>query len=69
MGKLGAAQPTYDLGGLEEPSADDLAGMQAGDYILHARDGQLTKVGAQKATLPHDPFGHIQRVQNCASTG
>lgn len=63
MGKLDAVQPTYDLGGLKEPSGDELAKMQASDYILHARDGQLTKIPAQKATLPYDPFGHTQRVE------
>jgi len=34
--------------------------MQAGDYILHAHDGQLKKVAAEKIRLPLDPQGHYQ---------
>jgi len=48
------------LGGVASPSAEKLAAMQKGQYILHARAGRITKVSAQKSRLPHDPEGHIQ---------
>ena len=50
---------TYVLGGVE-PSGEQLAAMQKGNYLLHARDGKLTRVSAQKSRLPHDPKGHTQ---------
>ena len=34
--------------------------MQAGEYILHARDGKLEKVQVHKVRLPVDPKGHYQ---------
>ena len=40
----------------------DLAAMQAGDYILHARDGRLDRVPVEKIRLPRDPYGHVQRL-------
>ena len=30
-------RPTYGLGGLPEPSREELAAMQKGPYLLHAR--------------------------------
>ena len=48
------------LGGVAGPSAEELTAMQKGQYILHARDGKLTKVQVQKSRLPHDPEGHVQ---------
>ena len=43
-----------------EPSAEELATMQKGNYLLHARNGKLTKVQAEKNRLPLDPKGHAQ---------
>ena len=42
-------------GGVETVVKADLAAMQKGSYILHARGGKLTKVPAEKASLPVDP--------------
>ncbi len=53
---------TYDMGGVPEPSREDLADMQNGPYILHARGGKLTRVPAEKTLLPRDPESHPQRV-------
>ena len=50
---------TTRLGGVE-PSAQQLADMQKGNYLLHARDGKLTRVPVQKSRLPIDPKGHAQ---------
>ena len=50
------------LGGVEPPPAEELTEMSESDYILHARDGKLTKVPAEKHKLPHDPLGHDQAV-------
>jgi glucose/arabinose dehydrogenase len=36
--------------------------MQKGQYVLHARQGKLTKVPAEKTLLPHDPKGHHQSI-------
>jgi hypothetical protein len=52
--------PTYNLGGVPEPSGDELATMQKGQYILHARAGKLTRVPVEKVRLPYDPKGHPQ---------
>ena len=41
---------------------DDLAAMQAGDYVLHARAGRLNRVPVEKTRLPRDPQGHVQRL-------
>ena len=41
---------------------DDLAAMQAGDYVLHARAGRLNRVPVGKIRLPRDPRGHVQRL-------
>ena len=38
----------------------DLWAMQAGDHILHARNGALQKVVVHKSRLPLDPKGHVQ---------
>lgn len=58
---------TEVLGGVTCPSAEELAAMQNGQFILRARDGRLTKVPVQKNGLPHDPKGHIQRVWTAQS--
>ena len=41
---------TTVLGGVE-PSAEELAAMQKGNYLLHARNGKLTKVQAESVLL------------------
>jgi len=52
---------THNKGGVAvKPS--ELAAMQAGDYILHARDGELQKVAVEKIRFPRDPQGHPQRL-------
>lgn len=48
------------LGGVEPPGSEELAEMQASGYILRARNGQLTKLPAEKVRLPHDPNWHPQ---------
>ena len=53
---------TYNMGGVEEPTGEELAQMQKSDYIFRARGGELTKVSAEKSRLPYDPEGHSQRV-------
>ncbi len=62
---LQGVRPTFNMGGVTEPSDDELAAMQAGQYVLHARAGKLTQVPVEKARLAHDPDGHTQRVQVC----
>ena len=52
---------TEDMGGVPV-TPEQLAEMQAGDYILHARDGELNKVEVEKIRLPLDPQGHVQRL-------
>ena len=54
--------PTYNLGGVPEPSPEELAAMQRGPYLLHARDGKLGRVPAEKTLLPRDPNANVQRV-------
>ena len=39
---------------------NQLSEMQAGDYILHARDGVLNEVPVEKIRMPLDPQGHYQ---------
>ena len=51
---------TIAIGGVQV-SPKQLRAMQEGHYILHAKDGRLSKVPVQKARLPHDPCGHVQR--------
>lgn len=53
---------TFDMGGVAEPSGDELAAMQQEAYILHAAGGKLTRVAAEKVCLPLDPRGHPQRI-------
>ena len=55
-------RPTYDLGGVPEPSAEELAAMQRGPYLLHARGGKLSRVPAEKTLLPLDPVVNVQRI-------
>ena len=49
------------LGGVTA-TPEELAAMQKGPYILHARGGRLTKVPVEKIALPRDPQGHVQRL-------
>ena len=52
---------TQNMGGVTvQPS--DLRAMQASEYILHARDGELQEVSVEKTRLPLDPQGHTQRL-------
>ena len=55
-------RPTYGLGGVPEPSREELAAMQKGPYLLHARDGKLSRVPAEKTLLPPDPNADVQRI-------
>ena len=57
------ALKTDRLGGVDVPSAEDLLAMRESDYILRARGGQLTRVPAEKALLPHDAEINPQGVQ------
>ena len=34
-------RPTYGLGGMPEPSREELAAIQKGPYLLHAKGGKL----------------------------
>jgi len=52
---------TDRLGGVGITSSD-LEAMQAGEYILHARNGSLLKHPVEKIRLPLDPEGHVQRL-------
>ena len=53
--KIAAGQPTYNLGGVEEPSAEQLDAMQQEQFIYHVCAGNLEKVEVEKVLLPHDP--------------
>ena len=55
-------RPTYGLGGVPEPSSEELAAMQKGPYLLHARGGKLSRVPAEKTLLPRDPVVDVQRI-------
>lgn len=48
------------LGGVDPPGEEELSRMQAGSYVLHARDGEIGRVPAERIRLPHDPGGHPQ---------
>ena len=37
--------------------------MQAGDYILHARDGLVRELPVVKTRLPRDPKAHYQETR------
>ena len=50
---------TETLGGVA-PTPEEQRDMQAGDYILHARDGKIEKVAVEKVRMPLDPKGHYQ---------
>ena len=52
--------PTGILGGVDAPTADHMACMQHGPYILRGHAGRITQVPAQKVVLPNDPQGHPQ---------
>lgn len=51
---------TTVMGGVPTPKHDDLAAMQANDYILRARDGAVTRVPVERSLIPHDPLGFAQ---------
>lgn len=53
---------THRLGGVDIPSAEELLSMRESDYILHARNGELTNVKVEKFPLPHDPKANPQAV-------
>ena len=55
-------RPTYNLGGVPEPSREELATMQKGPYLLHARGGKLSRVPAEKTLLPRDAKVNVQRI-------
>ena len=48
------------MGGVPCPSAQELTKMQHSQYVLHARDGKLSKVPVEKIVLPGDPKNHPQ---------
>ena len=50
---------TENMGGVVV-TPSQLSEMQAGDYILHARDGVLSKVSVEKTRMPLDPQAHYQ---------
>ncbi len=50
---------TQDMGGVKV-SEEQLRERQVGDYVLHARGGELHKVAVEKTRLPVDPAGHVQ---------
>lgn len=50
---------THDLGGVAV-GQEELRAMQGGEFILHARGGQVEKVPVEKVRLPRDPKGHVQ---------
>jgi len=52
---------TTNMGGVEATPAQ-LKAMQMGDYVLHAKNGQLIEVPVTKIPLPMDPCGHVQRL-------
>lgn len=41
------------MGGVKIPSDQELAAMNSGQYVLHARGGKLTKVPVEKSRVPH----------------
>jgi hypothetical protein len=53
---------TDRLGGVEV-GAEQLEAMQAGGYILHARNGKLKKAPVEKTRMPLDPQGYVQDVR------
>lgn len=50
---------TENMGGVVV-TPNQLSEMQASDYILHARNGVLNKVVAEKIRMPLDPQAHYQ---------
>ena len=52
---------TEDRGGVSV-TPEQLRAMQAGGYILHARDGQPREIPVHMTRLPLDPHGHVQRL-------
>lgn len=50
---------TIHQGGVSVSPAD-LREMQAGDYILHGKNGKLSRIPVKKTRIPLDPHGHVQ---------
>ena len=50
---------TGTLGG-RDVTPDELRLMQAGDFILHVRGGELREIPVRKARMPRDPAAHYQ---------
>ena len=46
---------TGTMGGVPNPGGDVLLAMHEAQYVLHARDGKLTKLPVEKSRLPADP--------------
>ena len=53
------SRSTETLGGAAA-TPEQLHQMQADDYILHVRDGEMQKVPVEKTRMPRDPKGHYQ---------
>ena len=60
-----AAERVLDTGvmGGISPTVDDLAAMTKGQYILHARDGKLSKVAAERSFVPDSPPGDMVEIR------
>ncbi len=56
--------PAGEGGGI---TADELRAMQAADYVLLERGGELERVPVRKTRLPLDPVGHVQRLNFTAA--
>ena len=50
------------MGGVEVPAREELLAMREDSYILRAREGELTRVPAEKCLLPHDPKANPQAI-------
>ena len=48
------------LGDVEPPDEATLSQMHQSGFVLHAREGKITQVPAERCRLPHDPDGHPQ---------
>ena len=57
------AMDTGVLGQVDPPAADELLKMQQSPYVLRAVGGTITRIGAEKSTLPGDPTSHPQAVR------
>jgi len=54
---------TMLMGGVPVPPAEFLDAMHQSQYVLHARDGELTQVPVERVLLPHCKGMHPQAVQ------